>query len=266
MATRRIKLHIEFDGHGFTGWQRQNQGTSVQEELERALGKVLNEDVTLIGAGRTDAGVHALGMVAHFDTTNPMPAQKLPRALPGYMSRQIVVLSAEDADPNFDARRDAVLRWYRYQLCLSRSIRPLGPRAWHYFHPLNAEPMIEAIKLLEGKHDFSGFRASACTAERTQLTMREASLTRHGTDGELLAFDFKCQSFLQRMVRLMVGALVGVGSGRFSREDILRIRDTGERPSTILAVPPDGLCLMRIAYTEDQMRDILTSHPAAPSF
>ncbi|MBI1785889.1 tRNA pseudouridine(38-40) synthase TruA [Candidatus Sumerlaeota bacterium] len=263
---RRIKLTIEFDGKPYTGWQRQNQGTSVQEEIERALEKLLQHRVTLNGAGRTDAGVHARGMVAHFDTSNPLPARKLPVALPAYLPKTISILSADEVAPDFDARRDAVLRWYRYQMMLSRTHHPLGPHAWYFYKKLDVDRMMEAVKVLRGKHDFSGFRAAACTAERTLLTMKEASLTRHGTGGELLVFDFKCQSFLQRMVRLLVGSVVGVGLGRFTLDDLIKIRDTGKRPSTILSVPAQGLCLMRIAYSREEAENILTDHPPAPSF
>jgi len=260
---RRIRITIEFDGKPFTGWQRQARGVSVQGELESALAQILNHPITLYGAGRTDAGVHALGMVAHFDTDNPMPTERLPLALGGCIADTISVISAGEAAPDFDARRDALMRWYRYQIYATRKRHPLRPRAWYVFQPLDLKAMRKATELFEGKHDFSGFRSSTCQADRTKLTMREASLAEnHG----LIVIDFKCQSFLQRMVRLMVGSIVMAGLERISPHEISETLKTGIRRNNIRSAPPEGLCLMRIGYTAEEVQNILTDHPAAPSF
>lgn len=260
---RRIKLEIEFDGEPFEGWQRQSRAPSVQGELERALGEAVKHAVTLHGAGRTDSGVHARGMVAHFDTTNPIPAERLPLALRGKIPKEISVVRAEEADAEFDARRDAVLRWYRYQILQSPRDHPLGPRAWIVRRPLDVDRMRRVVEAFAGEHDFVGFRTSQCTAKRTRLTMEEASVTEAG---ELLAIDFKCRSFLQRMVRLMVGAVVAAGDGKVTDKEIREVLRTGRRPAIIRSVPAHGLCLMGIAYDEAERANILTQKPNPPSF
>lgn len=261
--TRRIKLTIEYDGRPFTGWQRQSHAPSVQGVIEKALKKVLQHAVLLQGAGRTDSGVHALAQVAHFDTTSPIPVNKIPRALPGYLPPEVSILKAEEVSLEFDARRDAQLRWYRYQIEVGSIRHPLGPRAWKIFRPPDQKKMERALEKLKGRHDFSGFRAAACTAERTVLTMKQASLVR---SGDVIAIDFKCQSFLQRMVRLMVGAVVSVGEDKLTPKDISSILTTCERPSDVRAAPPQGLCLMRIAYSPEEAEEILNLNPPPPSF
>lgn len=260
---RRIKLLIEYDGKPFSGWQRQSGAGSIQGEIERGLSEVLRHAVTLHGAGRTDAGVHALGMTAHFDTPNPMPAAKLPRALSAILPDAISVVEAEEAAPDFHARRDATLRWYRYQIEVARERRPLGPRSWRIPFELDFEAMREAVSRLEGDHDFSGFRSVKCSAERTQLTMREARLERQG---RLFIADFKCPSFLQRQVRLMIGSVVGVGLHRLAMAEFMDILHLKRRRDTVKSAPADGLCLMRIAYSEAEAENLLTEHPPGPSF
>lgn len=262
-APRRIKLLLEYDGAPFAGWQRQENARSIQAEIESALAAILGHAVTLHGAGRTDAGVHALGMVAHFDTTSPIPVARLPLALASHLPAEIAAASAEEAPPDFDARRDAVLRWYRYQIDTRREPHPLGPRAWKLHRKPDLEKLAEAISALSGRHDFAGFRAVGCEAERTLLDMREASLA---AEGGLIGIDFKCPSFLRRMVRLMVGAAAAVALDRFGFEDFIRILDAGRRPDTIPAAPPEGLCLMRIAYCAPEAEKLLTERRALPSF
>lgn len=271
LPTRRIRMAIEYDGGPFTGWQRQRQGTSVQGALEDAIARAVQHRVRLFGAGRTDAGVHALGMVAHFDTSSTLAAESLARAATSYLPAEISVFRAEEVEPDFDARRDALLRWYRYQIMLTRSARPLGPRAWKITAALGMDKMREALAELQGEHDFAGFRTSGCTAKRTRLNLEEASLSIAeepcpGSGSRLIALDFKCRSFLQRMVRLMVGCVVGVGAGRLGLADVAAIRDTGKRPHTIRSAPPGGLCLMAIAYSASEEENVLTEHPPPPSF
>ena len=271
MTTRRIRLTIEYDGGPFTGWQRQKKGTSVQGALEDAIARAVQHRVRLFGAGRTDAGVHALGMVAHFDTSSALAPERLALAATSHLPAEISVVRAEDARRDFDARRDALMRWYRYQILLTRSGRPLGPRAWKITAALGLDRMREALAELQGEHDFAGFRTIGCTAKRTRLSLEEASLSVAeepclGSGSRLIALDFKCRSFLQRMVRLMVGCVVGVGAGRLDPADVAAIRDTGKRPHTIRSAPPGGLCLMAIAYSASEEENVLTEHPPPPSF
>lgn len=279
---RRIKLTIEFDGSAFEGWQVQAAGKpSVEAALGRALEKVLGREVKLRGAGRTDSGVHARGMTAHFDTARDIPAEKLGQALLGKLPDTVAVVRAEDAAPDFDARRDARLRWYRYQIQAGGPPHPLGPRCWRVRGRLDLEAMEKALEAFRGDHDFRGFRASQCSAKRTQLTMLEASMMRgapkrRGKDsgplrgiadeGELIALDFKCRSFLMRMVRLMVGAVVAAGQEKLDAGDIRRILKGGKRPPVVRSAPAHGLCLMAVGYTDEDRQTILTEHPPPPSF
>lgn len=260
---RRIFIQIQYDGAALEGWQIQASGATVQAALESAIRKALGEETRIHGAGRTDSGVHALAMTAHFDTKNPMPAAQMAKALTAHLPDEIVVTLSREVGADFDARRDAVMRWYRYQIDRSPHRRPLGPRAWRLTGRLDTEAMRQALEILAGEHDFGGLRSSGCTATRTELTLSEASMIENG---ELLALDFKCRSFLQRMVRLMVGAVAMVGQGKLTLDQLREILASGQRPSGIVAAPAAGLCLMRVGYTEAETENILTDHRLPPSF
>ncbi len=260
---RRIKLILQYDGSAFLGWQSQAAGTTVQAAVEAAIHAITGARVRVHAAGRTDTGVHARAMPAHFDLEHTIPAERLAVALNHFLPPAVSVLAAEEAAPAFDARRGAILRWYRYQILRARMRRPLGARVWQVWHPLDLDAMADALSLLRGEHDFSGFRSSQCQSRRTRLLMEEASMT---SAGELLAIDFKCRSFLHHMVRFMVGTVVAMGLGKIDRERLLLIRDKGQRPQLVYCAPPDGLCLMAVGYNEEQRRDILEAHPAPPSF
>ncbi|MEN6625851.1 MAG: tRNA pseudouridine(38-40) synthase TruA [Candidatus Sumerlaeia bacterium] len=260
---RRIKLILQYDGSAFLGWQSQENGPTVQDAVESAIESITGARAKVHAAGRTDTGVHALAMPAHFDLDHTIPADRLALALNHFLPDAVSVLSAEEAAPDFDARRGAIMRWYRYQILRARARRPLGPRAWQVWHPLDLDKMNEALELLRGDHDFSGFRSSQCQSRRTQLTLEEASMTARG---DLLAIDFKCRSFLHHMVRFMVGTVVAMGLGKIDRDRMLLIRDEGRRPQLIYCAPPGGLCLMRVGYNEDERRQILDARPTPPSF
>lgn len=281
-ASHRIKLTIEFDGSAFEGWQVQAAGRpSVEAALNQALSKALGHEVKVCGAGRTDSGVHALGMTAHFDTSRSIPPDRIGKACAGQLPPSVSIVRAQNVAGNFDARRDATMRWYRYQLQAGGPDHPLGPHCWRVRGALDLKAMRAALGELEGDHDFSGFRSSACSAKRTQLTMLEASMTRTAKaaasarrgnagespkPGELLAFDFKCRSFLMRMVRLMVGGVAAAGQGKLDAADIRRILKTGERPPVVRSAPAHGLCLMAVGYDDEERQTILTEHPPPPSF
>lgn len=272
----RYALHLEYDGEPFAGWQRQEGSTSVQETVERALAKLLGRPVVLHGAGRTDAGVHARQMVAHFDAELPMPADRLPLALGRDLPHSVAVRGAREVAPDFDARRDARMRWYRYQILRDRRRRALLPRAWRPLGALDLAAMREATAALEGEFDFEGFRATGCTAPRTILTMR-AARSRFDPDSDahdfgadpdagIVSLDFKCRSFLRRQVRLMVGGIVACGLGRMTPTEFARILETRERDERVVAAPPEGLCLMRIAYAPEEVERLLSADPPAPAF
>lgn len=262
MTPRRIRMTIQYDGSECRGFQAQAHGSTVQQTLEEAIFKLTGVAVRVTSAGRTDAGVHAMALPVHFDLDHPVPADRLRFALHKFLPPWLSVLSAEDA-PGFDARRHAVLRWYRYQILTGRIHRPLGPRGWYVHHCLDTGAMEAGLALLHGDHDFSGFRSSKCQATRTQLTMQEARLTL--ADG-MIVLDFKCRSFLHHMVRFMAGTLAAMGRGQIDEARLLRIRDAGERPQLIYCAPPQGLCLLAVAYTEAERLAILNAHPAPPSF
>lgn len=263
MSFRRVKIVVQYDGAPFRGWQAQQNGVSLQQTLEEALGKMLERRVQLVAAGRTDAGVHAAAMPVHFDLDHSIPTAKLPIAMSKFLPPAISILSAEDAPVEFDARRSARLRWYRYQILLTPLRQPLGPRAWQFHHRMDVEKIEAGLALLRGHHDFSGFRSSQCQSKRTELTMQEARLTRVGN---LLAIDFKCRSFLHHMVRFMVGTVAAMGRGQIDKARLLRIRDEGVRPELIYCAPPHGLCLMGVAYTPEEIEAMLAANPVPPSF
>lgn len=264
MPLRRIRLTVQYDGSAFQGWQRQAEGRStVQGVLEQAIARITGQAVTLHGAGRTDSGVHARAMPAHFDIDHAIPAARLPVALNHYLPAGVSVLAAEEAAPDFDARRQAVLRWYRYQVLPARHRRPLGPRAWQVWQPIDVGALRAGLAILEGDHDFSGFRSSQCQSTRTRLTLRRARLV---TGGDVLALDFKCRSFLHHMVRFMTGSVVAHAQGRLDEGRLRQILEAGERPQLADCAPPQGLCLMAVAYDDGERDEILEASPPPPSF
>ena len=167
-VTRRIKMIVQFDGAPFQGWQSQPGCKTVQDALEEALAKMMGQPVRVVAAGRTDTGVHAMAMPVHFDTDHPIPTEKIPLAMSSFLPDSISILVASDVPPSFDARRSAILRWYRYQISLSRLRRPLGARAWHVYRHLDFERIEQGLATVRGKHDFEGFRSSQWRVCHTQ--------------------------------------------------------------------------------------------------
>ena len=245
-AQRNFKLTIEYDGGEFCGWQIQPRVRTVQETLEAALASVLQEKVRVRGAGRTDAGVHAAGQVANFFTSAPRTAQEIMLGVNAHLPADVVVREAVEAPAEFDARRGAVQRQYRYLIHNSR-IRPAleRHRAAFFAQPLEVSLMSEGCRRLQGEHDFSGFRSVDCAARRTVLDLEQAMVRR---DGALVQFDFVCRSFLMNMVRIMVGTLVEIGRGKLAPEIIEELFSSGKRALGGPTFPPHGLTLVSIAY------------------
>jgi tRNA pseudouridine38-40 synthase len=260
---RRIRLTVQYDGARYHGLQSQCDRPTVQLRLEQAIEHFLGCFVRVHAAGRTDAGVHALAMPVRIDIDHPIPAGNLPFVLNARLPDDISVLEAIDVAPDFEVRRHALIRWYRYQVRLSTLREPLGARAWRINRPLNLAAMAPALAMLEGDHDFSGFRSSECQAKRTLLTLQQARMTEHD---DMLVFDFKCRSFLHHMIRFVVGTMVSLGYGKIDVPRLLRILDDGQRPQLILCAPPHALCLMAVGYTEAEQQAILAANPAPPSF
>jgi tRNA pseudouridine38-40 synthase len=243
----RFKLTIEYDGAPFQGWQRLAEGPSVQGALELAVEKLTGEHADVIGAGRTDAGVHAAGQVAHVDIAKPFDAWKLAEALNAHLRpAPIAVLSAEAAASNFHARFDAVRRAYRY--CIVNRRAPLAleyGKAWRVTRALDAAAMADAAKRLLGKHDFTTFRDSQCQAKSPLKTLNRADVV---CCGDHIEFWFEAQSFLHRQVRSMVGTLVEVGIGKMCADDLGGALAARDRARCGPVAPPDGLYLMRVDY------------------
>jgi len=243
----RYRVTLEYDGAGFVGWQRQENGPSIQAALEDAIAGFCGERVTVHGAGRTDAGVHALGQVAHFDLSKATDAATVREALNAHLRpAPIAVLEAAEADPEFHARFDAVERRYRYRI-LNRRAPPTLSRgkAWHIAAPLDAAAMHEAARALVGRHDFSSFRAAECQAKSPVKTLDELAVRR---DGEEIQIEARARSFLHHQVRNIAGTLKLVGGGKWSRADVEAALAARDRAAAGPTAPPEGLYLVGVGY------------------
>jgi len=243
---RTIKLVLEYDGTDFVGWQRQPNGISVQELVEQALEQILGEPALLLSAGRTDAGVHARGMVAHFTTVGTQPLRAFRDGVNRYLPGTVAVRDAVEERPGFHARFDARGKWYRYSLYRSPVRSPLHTRtAWHLRGRLDLTAMRAAARLLVGRHDFAAFRAAGCAARTTVRELFEVTLNEAG---DLLYIDVRGEGFLRHMVRTLAGTLVEVGLGRRSVEAVRDLLAGGERCAAGVTAPAHGLCLMEVWY------------------
>ncbi len=243
----RYKLTIEYDGAAFAGWQRQDSGPSIQQVLEEAAEALDGAPVQVIGAGRTDAGVHAMGQVAHLDLVKSIRADKVRDALNAHLRPNAVsVLLCEEAAPGFHARFDATGRTYLYRIFNRRPDLALDRnRAWRIAQPLDHEPMHRAAQVLVGRHDFTTFRDSNCQAETPVKTLDSISVTR---SGEEITITCAARSFLHRQVRSIVGSLVDVGRGKESERWIGEILKAADRTVCGPVAPPDGLYLVSVSY------------------
>lgn len=243
---RNFKLTIEYDGSAYGGWQRQKDPNTLQGILERAIEDLTGSHVNLTGSGRTDAGVHALGQVIHFDARNARPESAWVKGVNSYLPTGISVLWAKAVPSTFDARRCALERAYRYVL-LNRPVRPamLAGRVGWVHGSLDDGAMAEAASRLLGIHDFSAFRAAECQARSPVRELRRASLTRQD---EFLCFEFRANAFLHHQIRNMVGALVWVGLGRRPVEWVSEVLDSRDRSLGAATFAPDGLYLAEVRY------------------
>lgn len=243
----RYRLLIEYDGAAYSGWQRQDNGPSIQGALEAAASALDEAPVLVIGAGRTDAGVHATGQVAHLDLVKPIRAAKVRDAINAHLRpHPIAVLEAFDAEPEFHARFDATSRSYLYRIVNRRADLALErKRAWRLAAPLDAELMQEAAQALVGRHDFTTFRDSNCQADTPVKTLTSISVERHGEEIQVRT---AARSFLHRQVRSMVGSLVEVGRGRESVAWIADILAAKDRTRCGPVAPADGLYLTAVGY------------------
>jgi tRNA pseudouridine38-40 synthase len=243
----RFKLTIEYDGGGFVGWQRQENGPSIQQSLEEAVHRITGETVLVQGAGRTDAGVHALGQVAHVDIGKEMAPDKLRDAINHHLKpAPIAVVAAELAEAEFHARFSATGRAYLYRIVNRRAPLTMDRgRAWLVNAPLDAGAMHAAAQVLVGHHDFSTFRASECQAQSPVKTLDRLSIHRVGEEIQLIA---EARSFLHHQVRNMVGTLALIGHGKWSKADLEAALEAKDRTKGGPTAPPDGLYLTRVRY------------------
>jgi len=242
----RIALGIEYDGAAFHGWQSQPHGNTVQDALEQALAEVAGTRIRLTCAGRTDAGVHALAQVAHFDSPVARPDQAWVRGTNAHLPEAIAVRWAQPVAVEFHARFAARSRSYRY-LLNNHAVRPAlnhGRVGW-YHRLLDAEAMRQAAQRLLGEQDFSAFRAAECQARSPLKTLYQANVVRQG---DLLVFDFRASAFLQHMVRNIVGALVYVGKGKHPPEWISELLAGRNRTLAAPTIAPAGLYFAGVEY------------------
>lgn len=243
----RYKLTIEYDGRPYLGWQRLSEGASVQGALEDAVEKLTGVRSDVTGSGRTDAGVHAFGQVAHVDIDKPFEPQRLADALNAHLRpHPIAVLQAETAAPDFHARFDAKRRAYVYTvLCRRAPLTVQRGFIWRVPRALDIAAMAEAAQRLLGKHDFTTFRDSQCQAKSPVKTLDVASVQ---GDERYASFGFEAMSFLHRQVRSMVGTLVEVGLGKMTPDDVAAALAAADRARCGPVAPPDGLYLSRVDY------------------
>jgi tRNA pseudouridine38-40 synthase len=243
----RYKLTIEYDGTPFVGWQMQDNGSSIQAALADAIAAFAGERALVGGAGRTDAGVHALGQVAHVDLGKAWDVETVRDAVNFHLRPQpIAVLEAERVDARFDARFSAIKRHYLYRIVNRRADLTLEHnRAWRVPHALDADAMHQAAQRLVGRHDFTTFRAAECQARSPLKTLDRLDVTRAGDDLRITA---SARSFLHHQVRSMVGSLVHVGAGKWSADDLAAALAARDRAACGQVAPPQGLYLLRVDY------------------
>jgi tRNA pseudouridine38-40 synthase len=246
-GVRTIKLIIEYDGSNYRGWQFQPNGQTIQGVIQDRLKRLTGESIDLIGSGRTDAGVHALGQVAHFKTESQMDANTFQRALNSLLPEDIVIRRAEEVEAEFHARRSAKSKVYEYRI-LNRATPPAVNRQymWHIPQKLNFDEMKKATHILVGEHDFSAFRSVGSSTRSSVRNILRADWKRG--KGDLLRFEIEASGFLKQMVRAIVGTLVEVGRGKISAQEFKRILDSKDRKEAGPTAPAHGLFLSEVKY------------------
>jgi tRNA pseudouridine38-40 synthase len=243
----RYKLTIEYDGGGFVGWQRQENGLSVQQVLERAVAGFCGQNVNVFAAGRTDAGVHALGQVAHFDIDRSARPETVRSALNFHLKPEpVAVLKAEAVQSDFHARFSARERAYLYRITNRRAPLALERgRTWWVPTPLDIPAMADAAQVLVGRHDFTSFRASICQATSPVKTLDAVAVV---GDGEEIRIEVRARSFLHHQVRNIVGTLRRVGEGKWTAADVATVLAARDRTKAGPTAPAEGLYLVSVTY------------------
>ena len=255
---RNLKLVIAYDGTDFCGWQVQPGKPSVQGTLASAIGRLTGEKVLPQGSGRTDAGVHALGQVAGFETDSVIPAANLVIALNDILPASIRVLEAAEVGPEFHARKSAKAKTYRYRIYRNPICPPFLARyVWHYPYPLDFEGMRDAAPLIEGEHDFTSFAAvdpevtndhEGHEGTRRNTNVRTVFSSRWRQEGEEFIYEVRGNGFLHHMVRNLLGTLILIGKGTLKQRDMVRILEAKERSAAGATAPACGLLLVSVEY------------------
>lgn len=243
---RNIKLTIEYDGKCYNGWQKQPNKLNIQGEIERAIYNITKEEVDLIGSGRTDAGVHALGQVANFKTNSQISIEKIPLAINSQLKNSIVIKEAEEVDERFHSRYNAKHKTYRYIINNSKCGTAIY-RNLEYSYPfkLDAEKMKQASKYFEGEHDFKAFKSSGTSSKNSVRTIYKAIVKQ---EGEKIIIELTGNGFLYNMVRIISGTLLDVGLGKIQAEEIPEIIESKDRQSAGKTLPAHGLYLVEVKY------------------
>ncbi|HVV99025.1 MAG TPA: tRNA pseudouridine(38-40) synthase TruA [Planctomycetaceae bacterium] len=261
---RNIRLQLAYDGTDYCGWQRQTNGTSIQEAVETAIERITRAHSDVIGAGRTDAGVHAAGQVAHFYTESQIPCYKIRTGMQNFLPKDIVVVSAEDVPPQFHARYNAQRKRYRYLIDNSEAPLPFLRRFTHHVRDrLDVEAMHAAAQELVGRHDFRSFEShwpnkadsirtiEALTIRRTAgwpIWYDQSWKSEASAGGPFICLDIVADGFLYNMVRSITGTLLEAGRGKLTRDDVRHILVGQDRSRAGMTAPASGLCLVEVDY------------------
>ena len=244
---RNFKMIVEYDGAAYVGWQRQPNGVSIQQILEEAIGRITSGKVTLVGSGRTDAGVHALNQVANFKSLTSLPAEKIFRGVNSVLPPDVVVKNLEEVPIDFHAQRDVQSKIYVYRI-RNQGLRPVLGREYFWFirYPLNIEKMREAAEYLPGTHDFSCFCATGSDVKDRVRTITAITI-KTGPD-HLIEITVEAKGFLKYMVRNIVGTLTEVARGKRQPEEMREIIDSRDRNIAGVTAPARGLFLKEVKY------------------
>lgn len=248
---KRIKLTVAYDGTNYCGWQIQPNGVTIEEVLNKAICRLTGEEIAVIGASRTDSGVHALGNVAVFDTQSSIPADRFSYALNQRLPKDIVVVKSEEVGEDWHPRYQNTLKTYEYHIINTRIPIPTK-RLYNYFvsFDLDVEKMKEGAKYLLGEHDFAAFCCIRTNAKTTVRTITDLTIDQNGDE---ITIRVTGNGFLYNMVRIIAGVLVRVGRGFYGPEMVKELLEGKERKKEAVTAPPEGLCLIEIRYENDEI-------------
>ena len=249
---KRIRIFVAYDGTNYCGWQVQPNGVTIEEKLNKSLARLTGEEIRIIGASRTDSGVHALGNVAVFDTESSIPPERFAYALNQRLPEDIVVVASDEVEADWHPRHCDTEKTYEYKILNSKFPDPMRRRdTYHVSFDLDLEKMREAAGYLKGEHDFKSFCNVHTQVEDTVRTIYDLEVEK---EGELITIRVRGNGFLYNMVRILAGTLIGVGRGAIAPEQIPAILEAKDRQAAGMTVPPQGLRLVEIDYLEEKSK------------